>query len=56
MDVHIETSCPHDVSRVSSCSNQPNNVCLFSSCGQYSAHYYNSSGMNVTNTCSKYIS
>ena len=37
-------------------SNHPNSMCLFSSCGQYSAHYYNSSGMNVTNTCSKYIS
>ena len=36
-------------------SNYPNNMCVSSSCGQYSARYYNSSGMNVTKTCSRYI-
>ena len=61
----IGSSCPYDVKEVSclsdscgasSCPNHPNSVCVSNSCGQCSAHYYNSSGVDVTNTCSKYPS
>ena len=56
----IGSSCPHDVKEisclsdpcgVSSCPNHPNSVCVSSSCDHCSAHYYNSSGMDVTNSC-----
>ena len=36
------------------CPNIPDAICVPSSCGQCSAHFFNSSGHNVTKSCSMY--
>ena len=34
------------------CPNIPDAICVPSSCGQCSAHFFNSSGDNITSSCS----
>ena len=36
------------------CPNIRDAICIPSSCGQCSAHFFNISGHNVTNSCSMY--
>ena len=47
-------TCFHDSCDNKYCSNIPNTVCVSKSCGECSAHFYNTTGDDVTDLCSKY--
>ena len=36
------------------CPNIPDTICVPSNCGQCSAHFFNTSGHNITSICSMY--
>ena len=46
--------CLDDPCDTAQCPNIPDAICVPSSCGQCSAHFFNTSGHNVTSICSMY--
>ena len=46
-------TCFHDPCNHKYCPNIPNTVCVSKSCGECSAHFYNTTGDDVTDLCSK---
>ena len=46
--------CPDNPCETTLCPNLPDAICVSSNCGQCSAHFFNTSGHNVTDSCSKY--
>lgn len=49
-----QVACIYDPCQTAKCPNIPNAVCLAKKCGQCTAHFYNSSGFDVTDLCSKW--
>ena len=45
--------CFNDICALSHCPNYPEAICVSKSCGQCTAHYYNSSGNEITPLCGK---
>ena len=45
--------CSSDFCKTSSCPNYPDALCVVRSCGQCSVHYYNASGVEITEMCCK---
>ena len=49
-----EVQCLDNPCDIAQCPNIPDAICVPSSCGQCSAHFFNTSGHNVTSNCSMY--
>ena len=49
-----QVQCLHNPCDTAQCPNIPDAKCIPSSCGQCSAHFFNTSGHNVTSNCSKW--
>ena len=46
--------CYSDPCKTTHCPNHDNAICIPNHCGECSAHYYNSTGHDITMKCSKY--
>ena len=49
-----EVQCLNNPCDMAQCPNIPDAMCVPTSCGQCSAHFFNTSGHNVTSNCSMY--